>query len=64
MFLLIASLVGRAARLVVMRLVWDAGEPHETGPSQIQDRSRSDLAFRLSELDGLTGIKTGRVSGP
>jgi hypothetical protein len=35
MFLLIAFSVGSAARLVV-QLVWDAGEPHETEPSQIQ----------------------------
>jgi hypothetical protein len=50
--------------LVLVRLVWDASEPRETGPSEIQDRSRNDFAFRLSELDELTGIKTGRLSGP
>jgi hypothetical protein len=64
MFLQIASVVGKVARLAVVRLVWDVGEPHETGPSQVYDRSRNDLAFRLSEPDGLTAPKTRRVSGP
>jgi hypothetical protein len=63
MSLPIASLVDSAARLVAVRLVRDAGKAHETRPSQIQDR-RNDLTFRLPELNGLTGIKTGRVSDP
>jgi hypothetical protein len=37
--------------VAVVRLGWDAGELHEIGPSQIQDRSRTELALPDLGLD-------------